>query len=101
MFSGPSTASRFSGSLANAVRFAAFPRLRALLPRIRQRDHVVDLDVVAGGLPTLEGDGATGVRIGQVPGQHDAVPGAGLEGLAGEVAGKDVVAGVPAVAVGV
>ncbi len=62
---------------------------------------MVDLDGVAGALAALEGDRAPRVRVGQRAGEDDAVAGAGLERLAGQVPGEHVVAGVAAVAVGV
>ena len=100
-FGGPSTASRFSGSLPRLFRASAVELLRALLPGVGQRDDVVDLHGLAGALAAAEGDRPAGVRVGQRAGEHDAVVGAGLERLAGQVAVEDVVAGVAAVAVDV
>jgi hypothetical protein len=60
---------------------------------------VVDVDTAGVALDEL--DRRPGVGVGQRAADHDAVPGAGLERLAGEVAGEDVVAGVAAVVVGV
>jgi hypothetical protein len=62
---------------------------------------MVDLHVVTRGGAALERHPPARVGLGQRAREDDAVAGAGLEGLAGQVAGEDVVAGVAAVVVGV
>src|SRR5690606_15661546 len=72
--------------------------LRTLLPRVRQRDDVVDLHRGRGVLSAGECDRRAGVHVVQGSRRDDAVAGTGPVDDVDEVAPQDVVAGVAAVA---
>ena len=75
------------------------PLRRTLLPRVRQRDHVVDLHRLRLGL--AEHEPPSGVGIVEHPGHHDAVVRPRPPLPPAEVAVQHVVTGVAAVAVDV
>lgn len=60
---------------------------------------MIDLDELAGPLPTGEGDIRAGVRVVEYPGQYDAVVRAGLDRDVDEVSGELVISGVTPVAI--
>ncbi len=73
--------------------------LRALLPCVGKRHHMVDLHGGARVLPAHEVDARAGVRVLQHAARHHTVMRVRLVGLVGQVAVEDVVAGIAAVVV--
>ena len=73
--------------------------LRALLPRIAQRHHMVDLHRGGSLLALLELDVLASVWIMQFSGLHHAIVRTPLVPHAGQIAVEDIIAGVAAVVV--
>ncbi len=73
--------------------------LGTLLPGIRERDHVVDLDQGTGPLSADKVDRLSGERIPEDPGGDDAAVRPGYRGLLQQVPAQDVVACVASIAV--
>ena len=75
------------------------PARRALLPRVAERDDVVDVDARPAAAHVRDRRGR--VRVGQRAGRHHAAVGAGPQRLPPQVEMEEVVAGVAAVVVDV